>query len=141
MRKMCLKTASSQAHLTAPNSFEKNHHDASLPFRYRLSNDLVSIVENLRYKPHFDSSMEPHERIRYVFYNLLQKLLTSIGHNFLANGSFKPNAYSFFLYGLNALGFTSCVYTVISYGVSTGLSSICYGAINFQVNSVKNLHS
>ena len=77
--------------------------------------------------------MEPHERIRYTFCTLLRKLLASIGHDFLRNGEFKPNFYSYFLYGINALGFTSCIYTLMTYDVATGLNSIGYGAVTVQV--------
>lgn len=77
--------------------------------------------------------MEPHERIRYTFYTLLRKLLIASGHDFFQNGGFKPNLYTFFLYGLNALGFSFCIYTVIWYDVATGLHSIGYGAVNVQV--------
>ena len=80
--------------------------------------------------------MEPHDRMRYTFYNLLRKILISIGHNFFCDGGFKPTFYTIFLYGLNALGVTSCIYTLIWYDVSTGLNAIGYGAINIQVKLV-----
>lgn len=77
--------------------------------------------------------MKPYERIRFVFYNLLKKLLTSIGHDFVGKDPFKPTLYTFFTYGLNALGITSCIYTMLMYDVATGLNSIAYGSINIQV--------
>lgn len=43
--------------------------------------------------------------------------------------------FRFFLYGLNVLGFTSCIYTVLAYDVATGLDSIGCGAINIQVKT------
>lgn len=81
--------------------------------------------------------MNSHERIRYIFYNLFRKLLFSIGHDFLQEEGFKPTAYTFFLYGINVLGFTSCIYTIIWYDVSTKLNSIGYGAVNIQVVNIK----
>lgn len=81
--------------------------------------------------------MKPHERIRYTFYNLFRKLLFSIGHDFLQKDGFKPTAYTFFMYGLNALGFTSCVYTIIWYDIATALNSIGYGAVNIQVVGIE----
>lgn len=80
--------------------------------------------------------MEPHERIRYVFYNLLRKFLIAVGHDFLHKDGFKPSLYSFFLYGINSFDFISCIYTMIWYDIATGLYSIGYGAINIQVQSV-----
>lgn len=77
--------------------------------------------------------MEPQERIRYTFYNLLRKCLIAMGHDFLQGDGFKPNLYAFFLYAINAIGFISCVYTVIWYDISTGLGSVGYGAISIQV--------
>lgn len=84
--------------------------------------------------------MEPHQRSRYTFYDSFRKILISIGHDndIFIKDSFKPNFNSSFLYGLNALGFISCVYTIIWYDVSTGLNSIGYGAINVQVKLVNN---
>lgn len=81
--------------------------------------------------------MEPLERVRYTFYNLLRNLLIVVGHNFLEEGGFKPNLFSFFLYGLNVLGTVSCIYTVLYYDVETGLKSIGYGAVNIQVTYKK----
>lgn len=78
--------------------------------------------------------MKPYERIRYTFYNLLQKLLISIGHNYLVKDEFKPSPYSFSLYAVNILGLLTCVYTVIVYDIPTGLNAIGYGAISIQVN-------
>lgn len=77
--------------------------------------------------------MEPHERIRYTFYNLLAKLLMSIGHNYLHKNGFKPHLYTYFMYLVNAVGFTSCIYTIIWYDAATALNSIGYGAVNVQV--------
>lgn len=77
--------------------------------------------------------MEPHERIRFTFHTLERTLLIVVGHNFFEDGGFKPNLISFFLYGLNMLGITSCIYTFLWYDISTGLNSIGYGAINIQV--------
>lgn len=59
----------------------------------------------------------------------------AVGHDFLQSGGFKPTPYTFFMYGLNALGLISCIYTIIWYDVSTGLNSIGYGAINVQVKT------
>lgn len=80
--------------------------------------------------------MEPHERIRYIFYNLLCKFLILVGHDFLGKDVFKPSLYTIFLYGLNALGFVSCIYTLIWYDISTGLNAIGYGAFNIQVKNI-----
>lgn len=76
---------------------------------------------------------EPHQRIRYVFYNLLQKLLFPIGHDFLTEGGYKPTSNTYFMYCVNALSFASCIYTCIWYDISTGLNSLSYGAVNIQV--------
>lgn len=78
--------------------------------------------------------MKPHERIRHTYHILLRKLLVAVGHDFLQKGGFKPSSYTFFLYGLNAFGFASCIYTVLVYDVATGLNSIGIGANNIQVN-------
>lgn len=77
--------------------------------------------------------MQPHEKIRHIFYTLHRTLLIFVGHNLYQEGGFKPNWYTFLLYGLNTLGITSCIYTLLWYDVSTGLNSIGYGAINIQV--------
>lgn len=77
--------------------------------------------------------MQPHERIRHTFYTLLRKLLIIVGHNFIDEGGFKPNLFSFFLYVLNVLGFASCIYTFFWYDIETGLKTIGYGAVNIQV--------
>lgn len=77
--------------------------------------------------------MEPHERIRYTFHTLQRTLVTAVGHDFFEVGGFKTNFLSFFMYGLNTLGITSCIYTLLWYDIATGLNSIGYGAINIQV--------
>lgn len=81
----------------------------------------------------FHIKMEPHERIRYVFYSLQRKLLIAVGHDFLGKDGFTPNSRTYFIYGLNALALASCIYTVIWYDISTGLNSLGYGAVNIQV--------
>lgn len=78
--------------------------------------------------------MQPHERIRHIFYNSFRKLLISTGHDYLGEGGeFKPNFLTYFMYLFNAVGFITCIYTIIWYDVETGLNSIGYGAVNIQV--------
>lgn len=77
--------------------------------------------------------MEPYERIRYVFYDLFHKLLIVTGHDYLRKGGLRRNYYSYFMYLANAVGFTSCIYTIIWYDAATGLNSIGYGTVNIQV--------
>lgn len=77
--------------------------------------------------------MLPHERIRRLFYNFLRKIAIVIGHDIFADGGLKLNALSYFLYGLNAAGLSSTIYTIYVYDTTTGLNSLGYGAINCQV--------
>lgn len=58
-----------------------------------------------------------------------------IGHDLFAAGGLKLNALSYFLYGLNAAGIFSTIYTIFVYDTTTGLNSMGYGAINCQVRS------
>lgn len=69
-------------------------------------------------------------------------MLITAGHNYLHKDKFTPNLYTYFLYGLDALSFISCVYTVLVYDVSTGLNSIGYGAVSIQVtlNLIHHTH-
>lgn len=82
--------------------------------------------------------MESLKRIRFIFHNFLRTALIAVGHDFLQKDGFKPNLYTFFLYGLDAFAIACCAYTVIWYDVSTGLNSIGYGAINVQVKTYQN---
>lgn len=77
--------------------------------------------------------MKPDERIRWTFYDLFRKLLIIVGHDYLRKDGLKRNLYTYFVYFTNAVGFTSCIYTVMWYDFSTGLNSIGYGAVNIQV--------
>lgn len=59
---------------------------------------------------------------------------------FLREDGFNPTLYSYSLYALNALGFTSCIYTLTVYDTKTRLNSIGYGAINVQVKQPCIMH-
>ena len=78
--------------------------------------------------------MQPHERIRYLFYVILRKIATLLGHDIFDKDGLKLNAISYFLYGLNAAGLSSTIYTFFMYDITTGLNSIGYGAINCEVS-------
>lgn len=108
-------------------------HWFSCPLIFLDFSWLRFVRQNSSFSTLFAAKMEPHERARYTFHNLLRRLLIVIGHNFIKEGGFKPNLFTFFLYALNVFGSVSCIYTVLWYDFETALNSIGYGAVNIQV--------
>ena len=77
--------------------------------------------------------MEPHEKIRYSFYNLLRKLFIAVGHDFFGDDGFKPNLYTYCIYVVSVASFTSFLYTILVYDIAIKLTTIAYFAMFCQV--------
>lgn len=82
--------------------------------------------------------MQPHEKIRHLFFNLLRKLFIFIGHDFYGGGEFKPYWLSYIMYGYLASFYIGAIYTVIYYDMLEKLNTIALTGIAVQVKIKRN---
>lgn len=80
--------------------------------------------------------MQPHERIRHVFFNLIRKIFIFVGHDFFAQEHFKPYFLTYVMYGCEALMYIGTVKTICFYDIAQKLNVIAFVGIAFQVKHV-----
>lgn len=83
--------------------------------------------------------MEPHERMQYIFHNLLRKLFKAIGHD-IFRGKFKPYLLTFFMHGLFALFSVAAVYTIVNYDMLVVLNCIGLIGLAHEVRALNSLY-
>lgn len=77
--------------------------------------------------------MEPHEKMHYLFHNLLRKLFILIAHDIFRDGEFKPYPLTYFMYGLLGWFLASTFKTVAYYDRTVVLQMIAFLGVAAEV--------
>lgn len=80
--------------------------------------------------------MRPDERIRYVFYTYVRRILVIVGHDIFTEETFKPNWLTYTMYGLHVIVFTGAVKTIYFYDLAEKLNMVAFIGLALQVNHV-----
>lgn len=79
--------------------------------------------------------MHRYERMRNFFYVWCSKLFESVGHNVYAEGGFKPNLYTYYMWLVLVTFIVCAMYTFVFYDWFIRLNTVANLAVALQVST------